>query len=168
MHGPLLPVLGYARNFDQKEYAQALAETKKIAMELDKHLKHQEESNNMQWIVYDKISLADVYIGTCFITCFQTIFDAGVRNAIPYLTKWFDRFSKHHAIIETFGLIKMCQKAIKPSAAVGPPAAAGAKKEQPKKKDDDLEMDLFGDDNEDDKEAAKKATESAKKNNAKK
>jgi len=118
--------------------------------------------------VYDKISLADVYIGTCFITCFQTIFDAGVRNAIPYLTKWFDRFSKHHAIIETFGLIKMCQKAIKPSAAVGPPAAAGAKKEQPKKKDDDLEMDLFGDDNEDDKEAAKKATESAKKNNAKK
>jgi len=68
----------------------------------------------MEWIVYDKISLADVYIGTCFITCFQTIFDAGVRNAIPYLTKWFDRFSKHHAIIEIFGSIKMCQKAIKP------------------------------------------------------
>lgn len=39
MHGPLLPVLGYAKDFDQKEYAKALAEAKKVAMELDKHLK---------------------------------------------------------------------------------------------------------------------------------
>ena len=127
----------------------------------------------MEWIVYDKISLADVYIGTCFITCFQTIFDAGVRNAFPYLTKWFERFSKHHSVVETFGAIKMCQKSLKPSAAGppgGPPAgAAPAKKEQKQeKKKDDVDMDdLFGDDD-GDAEAAKKAAEAAKKNNQKK
>lgn len=35
-------VLGFKKDFDQKEYAKALAEAKKIAIELDKHMKHQE------------------------------------------------------------------------------------------------------------------------------
>lgn len=91
MHGPLLPVLGYSRNFDQKEYNKALSQAKSVAKELDSHLKH----NNVDWIVYDKISLADIYIGTCFVSCFQTIFDAGMRNGMPHLAKWFDLFSKH-------------------------------------------------------------------------
>ena len=113
MHGPILPVLGYSKTIDQKKYAETLAATKKVAIELDEHLKHQELGNNMEWIVYDKISLADVYIGTCFITCFQTIFDTGARNAFPYLAKWFDRFTKHHSVVEVFGHIKICKKAIK-------------------------------------------------------
>lgn len=80
----------------------------------------------MEWIVYDKISLADVYIGTQFVLPFQTIFDAGVRNAIPYLTKWFERFTKNYAVVESFGAIKMCQKAIKPQATGGAAPAAPA------------------------------------------
>ena len=69
MHGPLLPVLGF-KPIDQKEYAKALAEAKKIAKELDDHLKHQEQHSNFHWIVYDHMSLADIFIGSCFITCF--------------------------------------------------------------------------------------------------
>ena len=35
MHGPLLPVLGYGKEFDQKKYVEALRETMKVAIELD-------------------------------------------------------------------------------------------------------------------------------------
>lgn len=35
-------VLGFKKDFDQKEFAKTLAEVKKIAIELDKHMKHQE------------------------------------------------------------------------------------------------------------------------------
>jgi hypothetical protein len=35
MHGPLLPVLGYGKEFDQKKYASALGEVMKVAIELD-------------------------------------------------------------------------------------------------------------------------------------
>ena len=70
MHGPLLPVLGYGKEFDQNKYVEALRETMKVAIELDAHSKHQQEGNLMEWIVYNKISLADVFIGTCFITVF--------------------------------------------------------------------------------------------------
>ena len=75
--------------------------------------------------MYDKISLADVYIGTCFVACFQTIFDAGMRNGMPHLAKWFERFTKNYAVVESFGIIKMCSKAIKPAAG-GPPSGAPA------------------------------------------
>lgn len=129
MHGPLLPVLGFSKNFDQKAYSEALAAAKKVAKELDDHLKHAELSSEQHWIVYDKISLADIYLGVCFTACFQTIFDAGVRNAFPHLSKWFERYTHHHSVIENFGVIKMCTKAIKPSA-VSPgsaPAPAPAK-----------------------------------------
>jgi len=103
LHGPLLPVLGHARNFDQKEFQAALGKAKSVAKELDSHLKH----NNVDWIVYDKISLADIYIGTCMTACFQTIFDAGFRTGMPHLAKWFELFSKHPAVSESFGHIKM-------------------------------------------------------------
>lgn len=125
MHGPLLPVLGH-KPIDQKDYAKALAEAKKIAKELDDHLKHQEEHSNYHWIVYDHPSLADIFIGSTFITCFQTIFDAGMRNGFPHLAKWFDRFTKNKHVIDTFGVIKMCQKAIKPSFGAAPGPAAPA------------------------------------------
>lgn len=103
LHGPLLPVLGHGRNFDQKAFQAALGKAKSVAKELDSHLKH----NNVDWIVYDKISLADIYIGTCMTACFQTIFDAGFRTGMPHLAKWFELFSKHPAVAESFGHIKM-------------------------------------------------------------
>lgn len=68
----------------------------------------------MHWVVYEKISLADIYLGVCFTAFFQTIFDKGVRNGFPFLSKWFERFTNHPAVIAYFGHIKMCTKAIKP------------------------------------------------------
>ena len=109
MHGPLLPVLGHSKNFDQKEYSRKLSDTTKVAKDLDSHL------HDRDWIIGDKISLADVYVGTCFIVCFQTLFDAGVRNGMPNLAKWFDRFIKHHAVVNNFGIIRPCNKAMTPS-----------------------------------------------------
>ena len=35
MHGPLLPALGYGKEFNQKDYANALGELMKTAIELD-------------------------------------------------------------------------------------------------------------------------------------
>ena len=69
-----------------------------------------------------------------------------------------------------FGHIKMCNKAIKPSAGGAAPAKAPAadkgdkKKAETKKDDEDDFDDLFDDDDEADAEALKKAQEAAKKN----
>lgn len=142
-----------------------------------------EDANLVDWIVYEKPSLADIFIGSCFITVFQTIFDQGVRLGVPHLSKWFDRFCKHLAVVEFFGHIKVCKKATIPSAgtksdsseqAAAAPAALmkqltmKPKQNQLKKVEEVDEDDLFGTDDEADKDAIKKVQEDAKKNNKKK
>ena len=101
-----------------------------------------------------------------------------MRNEVPYLTKWFERFAKHHSVLEVFGAIRLCKKALKPALSgdksATPPAALMKKQTimfnkkkmeaiKEVKEDSFGEDDLFADDDEADKEAAKKVAEVAKK-----
>ena len=45
--------LGFSKEFDQKKYSDALEEMMAVAIELDQHLKHQQEGNLMEWVVYN-------------------------------------------------------------------------------------------------------------------
>ena len=49
------------------------------------------------------------------MVAFQTVFDAGFRKAMPNLTKWFDYFRNHGAVVRRFGQIRVCSKALKPA-----------------------------------------------------
>jgi len=60
------------------------------------------------------MTLADIYVGTSFIFCFQTYFDKGCRIGMPNLAKWFDRFINDKHVKDNFGIIKPCDKAMKP------------------------------------------------------
>mgnify|MGYP000940161820 CR=1 FL=1 len=120
---------------------------------MDTYLKDKE------WFVGNKISAADLYVGSCMVLTFQTIFDAGFRKAMPNLAKWFARFTESKEVQKRFGVIKPCVKALKveEGKAQKPPA----KKEAPAKKADDDMDDLFGSDDDDDA-AAKAAAAAAK------
>lgn len=109
MHASLLPVLGYSKDLDQKTYSKAVSDAKSVAKELDTHL------HDREWIVGgETMTLADIYVGTSFIFCFQTYFDKGCRIGMPNLAKWFDRFINDKHVKDNFGIIKPCDKAMKP------------------------------------------------------
>jgi len=109
MHHSLLPVLGYSKATDSKTYSQQVSDAKSVAKELDTHL------HDRDWIVgTDTMTLADIYVGTCMIFVFQTLFDKGTRTGMPNLAKWFDKFINNQHVKDNFGIIKPCEKAIKP------------------------------------------------------
>jgi len=51
------------------------------------------------------------------VSAFQTVFDANFRGAVPNLTKWFEYFRTHGAVVRRFGQIKLATKALKPDGA---------------------------------------------------
>ena len=109
-----------------------------------------------QFLVGNKLSVADVVLATAFIAPFQTVLDAAFRKESPNFSNWFIKLMAEPAFIKRVGIIKPCEKAL---SAFNPDAKAETPAEE-KKEDDD--MDLFGDDDEEDAEAAKKAAEAAK------
>jgi len=149
LHDVLFPIYGIRPAADMKKFNDASKNCKEVAKKLDAFLKDKE------WLVGNKISLADIYVGGCFSFAFQTFFDSGFRKAMPRLSAWFERFSQHPEVKKRCGNIKSCQKALKPLLAGAKPAPAKPAA-APKKEEDD--MDLFGDDEESaaDLEAAKK------------
>jgi hypothetical protein len=53
IEGLMHHALGFSKEFDQKKYSDALEEMMVVAIELDQHLKHQQEGNLMEWVVYN-------------------------------------------------------------------------------------------------------------------
>jgi hypothetical protein len=106
------------------------------------------------------MTIADLYLGSSFLTAFQTMFDKGFRNAHINISEWFSSFISHPAVAKRYGKVVMCEVAIKPFG--GAPAMAAPPKVAAPPKNDDDDLDLFGDDNEEDAAAAKAAAEAAK------
>jgi len=67
-----------------------------------------------QWLVGGRITLADIAQFTSLIVPFSFVLDGGFRKAMPNVSAWFERISKHEAVIKVCGNIKMCEKMIKP------------------------------------------------------
>ena len=123
------------------------------------------------YLVGDNLTIADIMVASNLTIPMQTVFDGGVRKAIPHVTEWFERIVSLPSFVKSCGYIKLSEKAFKqwdPKAKVEPikaPAGETAKggkggkggkgkKEEPKKKDDDEDFDLFGDDDDDGAAAA--------------
>lgn len=77
-----MPLLGHGPpNMDR--YNNGVKEIKALAKILDTAL------NGKSFLVGDKMTIADLYVGSSLILAFQTVFDAGFRKAHTHLTKWF-------------------------------------------------------------------------------
>lgn len=93
-----MPVLGHGPpNMDR--YNNGVKDCKALAKILDTHL------NGKSWLVGDRMTIADIYVGSSLILAFQTVFDFGFRKAHPHLTKWFEAFIGSKAILKRFGRI---------------------------------------------------------------
>lgn len=112
----------------------------------------------------NNFSLADIFVGSVMIPCFQLIFDPDFRQHVPNLTKWFDTFCLDPFVQKRYGLVYPCHVALLP-LGVKPKQSA---KPAPVKKEAELfnaeeELDLFGDHNEADEQAAKEIAAGAAK-----
>jgi len=136
----------------QAEFNDAVKTLKAEAKKLDTHLK------NKSYLVGDSVSTADIVVACSLILAYQSVFDAGVRKAMPNVSAWFARCVGLPYFVGRLGYIKMTDKAMKafdPNAKPEPVAA-------PAKEEEDDDLDLFGSEDEGDAEAAKKAAAAAK------
>lgn len=103
------------------------------------------------FLVGDKVSVADVVVSFSLMIAFQTVLDSGYRKAMGNVSAWFERCMALPSFTKIIGSVRMCDKALKPWDGKTVAAAPAKKVEE----DDD--MDLFGDDNEEDAKAAEEA-----------
>ena len=93
---------------DAKKHNEAVNKLKQLAQALDKELE------GKKWILGDKFSLADLYVGAQFATAFQTVISPdGFGKAAPNLVRWFADFCAEKSVVARFGVIKSCTKPIK-------------------------------------------------------
>jgi len=103
------------------------------------------ESLTGDWLVGDKVTLADIVLAAGFSLYFQVILDQGFGKAAPKACAWFARVSALPEFVAVFGKIRLAKKSIKPvlkTEEKKPKAAAAAakpKEDMPKKDVNPLE-----------------------------
>jgi glutathione S-transferase len=143
-------ITGDPKKFNKAAYDNGLKKVKDEAKTLNNVLK------GKNFLVGDKMTLADLYCAHVLTPAFQLVLDAGFRKGMADVAKWFEAYVALPQVVKSAGHIKSCAKALKPAGDSKAAAAA------PAKKADDDDLDLFGDDDEEDAEAAKKAAAAAK------
>lgn len=108
---------------DAERFEKNLQRVKDQAHVLDKWLATNQFMNGVNF------SLADIFVGSVLIPCFQLMFDPDFRHHVPNLVKWFDRFCLDPFVQKRYGLVLPCEVALRP---LGAPAKVTSK--QPEKK----------------------------------
>lgn len=106
----LYPTLGFAKIDDETFKAQS-------KMWKDYLRAVNDRLEGKDYLVGDKLTLADVYFVTSMNLFFATNIDAGFRKAIPHLTKYYETVRSHDAIVKVFGKARFAGKGIKPQIA---------------------------------------------------
>jgi elongation factor 1-gamma len=89
-----------------------------------------------EYLVGNKITVADLVIVVALILPFQVTLDPGFRKSVENVSKYFERVTALPQFVKRFGKIRACQKSIKPVLAAkeekkaAPVAKAAAKKEE--------------------------------------
>lgn len=81
--------------------------------EIDSHVEELEAKLvDNTFLVDQTISVADLFIATCFYRCFTLIFDIKWRNDHPTFMNWFDTVSKHPIVVDFFNTIPFIDKRV--------------------------------------------------------
>jgi len=116
---------------DADSYNESVKSIKDSLKVLNTHLQGKD------FLVGNKITVADVVVASHLLIPFQTALDAGFRKAMPNVGAWIERLIKNPSFVKRHGNIKLCQKVIKPNFPVKEQPKAAAKPAA--KKEDDGE-----------------------------
>lgn len=134
-------IFGWAA-VDTQTYNEALKEIKEAIRLLNVHLQ------GKQYLVGDRLTVADIVVAFSVLVPFQVAIDAGARKSIASnVEAWILKFLALPEVVKRIGNIKLCSKAMKvaapPKKEEKKPAAAPKKEEKkveaPKKAIDPLD-----------------------------
>lgn len=80
------------------------------------------------YLVGNRLTLADFAVAYAFIIPFQIQLDGGFRKAMGKVSAWFERVVGNKSIVKTSGKIVPCAKALKPATIKVAPKKAAAPK----------------------------------------
>lgn len=145
----LYPIFGYAP-FSKEGLKQAKADIQKVLATLNEYLA------TRTYLVGERVTLADIVVGTTLLDMYRTVFDAAFRAEFVHTNRWFNTLVHQPQWIEVIGAVELCTTAMaydpaKAAAAQAAPAAAAAAadkkdgkkdgKKKGKKDDDEAEED---------------------------
>ena len=102
-----MAALGLSKDVTQEAYNDSLRSIKE-------NLRAIEQSLTGDWLVGNKVTLADIFIIGTFNVVFQVNLDQGFVKAAPKVCAWFNRVSSLPEFIAVFGKIRMAKKGLKP------------------------------------------------------
>jgi elongation factor 1-gamma len=118
---------GWTPLIDKDTYNEAIKNTKANVTLINNHL------NGKDFLVGNRLTVADLVLGLSLTHAFTTFLDAGFRKAMGNATKWIEHIIANEAVISKLGKIKLAVKTL-------PPHLAETKKEEvkaaPAKKED--------------------------------
>ena len=132
-------------------YNAGVKECKERCKILNSHL----ADGTKMFMVGNRFTLADIALFCSVIGAFSTTLDAGFRKAMPAVSSWFERVAQQSAVINTCGVTRLCEKALKPQDPAKAVAVEVPTKAEETKAVDDDDFDPFADDEEEDEEAEK-------------
>lgn len=119
----LYPILGYIE-FNAEATNLAKGDIRKVLQILNDHLA------NRTYLVGERLSLADIVVGTSLVYLFKLVLDAGFRKPFTHVVRWFNTLVNQQNFIDVIGEVTL---ATKMAAATPKEGAAEAKKEKPQK-----------------------------------
>jgi len=84
---------------DNTKFTDLVKKLKESIKIMNNHL------NGKQWLVGDKLSLADIVAGSILTPAFQLVLDAGFRKGMKNAGEWFERFVAVPGVVKAAGNI---------------------------------------------------------------
>jgi elongation factor 1-gamma len=87
------------------------------------------------WLVGERLTLADIVVGTSLLQAYQTVLEPSIRNKYPNVTRWFQTFVNQPQVKSVIGEVKLNEKTGVTTATKAAAAPADSKKNKDKKAD---------------------------------
>lgn len=120
----LYPILGYIE-FNAEATNLAKGDIRKVLQIINDHLA------NRTYLVGERISLADIVVGTSLVYLFKLVLDVGFRKPFTHVVRWFNTLVHQQNFIDVIGEVTLATKMAAAAAKEG--GAAEVKKEKPQK-----------------------------------
>lgn len=95
-------------------YGQAEVETDafnnalKDIKEILRHINSFLADGGKNYLVGNRLTVADIYVALPLVQLFQTTLDNGFRKAIPNVNSWIEAFLKVPEVVARLGNVKLC------------------------------------------------------------
>lgn len=86
-------------------FNNALKDIKEILRHINSYLVADGGKN---YLVGNRLTVADIYVALPLVQLFQTTLDNGFRKAIPNVNSWIEAFLKVPEVVARLGNVKLC------------------------------------------------------------